>query len=617
MSKTLPIAVQVYSVREEAERDFAGTMKKLSEMGYDGVELAGLYGKSAEEIRDSIKAAGLIAISAHVSYDELAGDLEKTLQDYETIGCRYIVIPWLGEDRRFGAALYEKTIKGIPVISEGCKKHGMTLLYHNHDFEFAKTPDGTYALDQLYAEVPADVLGAEPDTCWIKVGGPDPSEWLKKYSGRCPLVHVKDFRRKADGVDLLALGEGVQDFPTLVKTAKECGAQWLVIEQDDHPYGTPMGDMKKSLNYLKELGKESDMTKIIKAGVVGCGGIANGKHFPAIKKNGKIELVAFCDLIKERAEKAKEEYGTPDARVYTDYTELVKEDVDVVYVLTPNNAHAPVSIAAMKAGKHVMCEKPMAKTYAEAKEMVKTAKETGKILTIGYQNRYRADSQYLKSACEADELGEIYYAKAHAIRRRAVPTWGVFIDEEKQGGGPLIDIGTHALDLTLWMMNNYEPASVTGSTYRKLADQTQTGNAWGDWDPKKFTVEDSAFGFIKMKNGATIVLEASWALNSLDVDEAKTSLCGTKAGADMKDGLRINRVHHGRQCVEKPDLGAGGVAFYDGTEEKPADIEAEVFYNAVTKGTPLTVEPEQALVVTQLLEAIYESAKTGKTIYFD
>ena len=617
MSKTLPIAVQVYSVREEAERDFAGTMKKLGEMGYDGVELAGLYGKSAEEIRDSIKAAGLTAISAHVSYDELAGDLEKTLQDYETIGCRYIVIPWLGEDRRFGAALYEETIKGIPVISEGCKKHGMTLLYHNHDFEFAKTPDGTYALDQLYAEVPADVLGAEPDTCWIKVGGPDPSEWLKKYSGRCPLVHVKDFRRKADGVDLLALGEGEQDFPTLVKTAKECGAQWLVIEQDDHPYGTPMGDMKKSLNYLKELGKESDMTKIIKAGVVGCGGIANGKHFPAIKKNGKIELVAFCDLIKERAEKAKEEYGTPDARVYTDYTELVKEDVDVVYVLTPNNAHAPVSIAAMKAGKHVMCEKPMAKTYAEAKEMVKTAKETGKILTIGYQNRYRADSQYLKSACEADELGEIYYAKAHAIRRRAVPTWGVFIDEEKQGGGPLIDIGTHALDLTLWMMNNYEPASVTGSTYRKLADQTQTGNAWGDWDPKKFTVEDSAFGFIKMKNGATIVLEASWALNSLDVDEAKTSLCGTIAGADMKDGLRINRVHHGRQCVEKPDLGAGGVAFYDGTEEKPADIEAEVFYNAVTKGTPLTVEPEQALVVTQLLEAIYESAKTGKTIYFD
>ena len=259
----------------------------------------------------------------------------------------------------------------------------------------------------------------------------------------------------------------------------------------------------------------------------------------------------------------------------------------------------------------------MAKTYAEAKKMYETAQRTGKKLTIGYQQRWRPDSLYLKEACDNGDLGDIYYGRAIALRRRAVPTWGVFLNEYEQGGGPLIDIGTHALDLTLWMMNNYEPASVTGSTYRKLADQTQTGNAWGDWDPKKFTVEDSAFGFIKMKNGATIVLEASWALNSLDVDEAKTSLCGTKAGADMKDGLRINRVHHGRQCVEKPDLGAGGVAFYDGTEEKPADIEAEVFYNAVTKGTPLTVEPEQALVVTQLLEAIYESAKTGKTIYFD
>ncbi|MBR2949979.1 MAG: Gfo/Idh/MocA family oxidoreductase [Lachnospiraceae bacterium] len=355
----------------------------------------------------------------------------------------------------------------------------------------------------------------------------------------------------------------------------------------------------------------------LKVGIVGCGGIANGKHLPAIKKNGNFEIIAFCDLIKERAEKAKEEYGTPESRIYTDYQELIKEDLDAVYVLTPNNAHAPITIAALKAGKHVMCEKPMAKTYAEAKAMVDTAKETGKVLTIGYQSRYRSDSQYLKRACENGDLGEIYYAKAHAIRRRAVPTWGVFLDEEKQGGGPLIDIGTHALDLTLWMMDNYEPESVMGSVYRKLADQKETGNAWGDWDPTVFTVEDSAFGFIKMKNGATINLEASWALNTLDVDEAKTSLCGTKAGADMKDGLRINSVKYGRQCVEKPNLQAGGVAFYDGTAEEPTDIEQRVFFDAITKGTPLTVKPEQALVVTQILEAIYDSAKAGKPVYFE
>ena len=274
----------------------------------------------------------------------------------------------------------------------------------------------------------------------------------------------------------------------------------------------------------------------MRAGIIGCGGIANSKHLPAIKKMGKIDMVAFCDIIPERAEKAREEYGTEDAQVFTDYKELLKLDLDAVYVTTPNREHSFISIDAMKAGKNVLCEKPMAKTSAEAKAMLDTAKETGKILTIGYQNRYRADSTYLKRACDNDELGDIYYAKAHAIRRRAVPTWGVFLNEEEQGGGPLIDIGTHALDLTLWMMNNYEPDMVMGSVYKKLGDQTETANAWGDWNPEEYTVEDSAFGFIKMKNGATIVLESAWALNTLDVDEAKTSLCGTKAGADMKDG---------------------------------------------------------------------------------
>lgn len=357
--------------------------------------------------------------------------------------------------------------------------------------------------------------------------------------------------------------------------------------------------------------------KKLKVGIIGCGGIANGKHLPAIQKNGNFQVAAFCDIIRERAEKAKEEYGTEDAHIYTDYKELLKEELDAVYVLTPNSSHSPITVAALKAGKHVMCEKPMAKTYEEAKKMVDAAKESGKILTIGYQNRYRSDSIYLKRSCDNGDLGEIYYAKAHAIRRRAVPTWGVFLDEEAQGGGPLIDIGTHALDLTLWMMDNYEPESVTGSVYRMLADQKEQGNAFGEWNPEKFTVEDSAFAFIKMKNGATIHLESSWALNTLDVDEAKTSLCGTKAGADMKEGLRINRVQYNKQCVEKPDLGSGGVDFFDGKEETAADAEQKVFYQAVANGEPLTVKPEQAIVVTQILEAVYESAKTGKTIYFD
>ena len=355
----------------------------------------------------------------------------------------------------------------------------------------------------------------------------------------------------------------------------------------------------------------------VRIGIIGCGGIANGKHLPALKKVKEAELVAFCDIIEERAVKAAKEYGVEGAAVYTDYKELLKDEtIDAVHVLTPNRSHSFISIDAMRADKHVMCEKPMAKTYAEAKEMVKVAKETGKILTIGYQNRYRPDSQYLKRACENGELGEIYFAKAHAIRRRAVPTWGVFLNEYEQGGGPLIDIGTHALDLTLWTMNNYKPKFCVGTTYHKLNNDTNTGNAWGDWDPAKFTVEDSAFGFIVMENGATIVLESAWALNTLDVREAVTTVCGTKAGGDMEGGVRINSIINGRQCVTTANLNAGGVAFYEGTSNDPAAIEAYQWINAIIEDKNPCVLPEQAFCVTKILEGIYESAKTGTIFNF-
>ncbi len=357
--------------------------------------------------------------------------------------------------------------------------------------------------------------------------------------------------------------------------------------------------------------------KKLKIGIVGCGGIANGKHMPALSRIPEVEMVAFCDIIEERAQKAAKQYGTEDAKVYTDYKELLADDsIEVVHVLTPNREHCAITVDALEAGKHVMCEKPMAKTAADARKMLDAAKRTGKKLTIGYQNRYRDDSMFLKKACERGDLGEIYFAKAHALRRRGVPTWGVFTDEEKQGGGPLIDIGTHALDLTLWMMDNYEVKSVKGSTFRKLAEQKDTGNPWGDWDPNEFTVEDSAFGFIEMKNGATIILESSWALNTLDVGEAQTSLCGTKAGADMKDGLRINRIDYGKQSILKPDMNSGGVAFFEGRRAGAEDVEARMWIDNILNDTEPMVKPEQALVVTEILEAIYTSAKTGKQVDF-
>ena len=358
----------------------------------------------------------------------------------------------------------------------------------------------------------------------------------------------------------------------------------------------------------------------VRIGIIGCGGIANGKHMPALKTLKNVEMVAFCDIVEERAAKAAKQYGTADAKTYVGeaaYKKLLEDKtIDVVHVLTHNTLHCVQTCDALEAGKHVMCEKPMAVSAVEAQKMVDTAKKTGKLLTVGYQNRQRSDSLYMKAEAEAGTFGDIYYAKATAIRRRAVPTWGVFLDEEKQGGGPLIDIGTHALDLTLWTMNNYKPKYCVGTVYHKLNNQKNTGNAWGDWDPSKFTVEDSAFGFVVMEDGATIYLESSWALNSLDVREAVTTVCGTKAGGDMVDGVRINGIQHGRQYVMRPNFGAGGVAFYEGASEDPAEREAQLWINAVINNKAPFVKPEEAFVVSQILEGIYESAKTDKPFYF-
>lgn len=357
----------------------------------------------------------------------------------------------------------------------------------------------------------------------------------------------------------------------------------------------------------------------VRIGIIGCGAIANGKHMPSLKQLPDVEMVAFCDIIEEKAIAAAKQYGTADAKTYVDYKELLADEtINVVHVCTPNRSHSFITVAALEAGKHVMCEKPMAINSAEAKLMLDTAKKTGKKLTIGYQSRQRADSQFLKKECENGTFGDIYYAKATAIRRRAVPTWGVFLNEYEQGGGPLIDIGTHSLDLTLWLMNNYKPKYCVGTTFHKLNRDTNQGNSWGPWDPDKFTVEDSAFGFVVMENGATIVLESSWALNTLDVREAVSSFCGTLAGADMNDGVRINGIKNDCQYVMKPTFSAAsGAAYFDGVQSSdPSVLEAAQWIRAVVDDTDPCVLPEQAYTVTRILEGIYESAKTGDIYRF-
>ncbi|WP_419872669.1 Gfo/Idh/MocA family protein [Candidatus Pristimantibacillus sp. PTI5] len=362
----------------------------------------------------------------------------------------------------------------------------------------------------------------------------------------------------------------------------------------------------------------------LKIGIIGCGGIANQKHMPSLAKLTHLgEMVAFCDVIEESAQKAAKNFGSDNAKVYTDYKELLKdESIDVVHVLTPNLQHSYITVDALEAGKHVMCEKPMAINSIEAKKMVDAANRTGKKLTIGYQNRFRNDSQVLHKACREGQLGDIYLSKAHAVRRRGVPTWGVFLDKEQQGGGPLIDLGTHALDLALWFMDNYKPKSVSGSVFYKMSDRFE-GNMMGPWDPEKYHVEDSAFGFIKMENGATIFLESAWALNTTDAREAMTTLCGTEGGAEMrassvfgKSDVIFNSTKHGQLVETKPSI-SGGIAYFGPGAEEDGLKEARQWLESILNDTEPLVKPEQALVVTQILEAIYTSAEKGKVVEFE
>ena len=265
----LPIAVQVYSVREDAKADLRGTLTKIKEMGYDGVEFAGLYDYTPAEIRDLCAELGLTPISAHVPLAELKADAKGTIEKYVTIGCRFIAVPYLPEELRPGTDGWAPTVEDIKVIADEARAQGIQLLYHNHDFEFVRL-NGEYALDLLYKEIPA--LQTELDTCWVNVGGENPAAYVRKYTGRAPVVHLKDFfgeksedmyeligiekkaPKRPSGFEFRPLGAGLQDIPAILDAAKDAGAEWVVVEQDNASMGkTPLESIEMSINYLRGL----------------------------------------------------------------------------------------------------------------------------------------------------------------------------------------------------------------------------------------------------------------------------------------------------------------------------------------------------------------------------
>lgn len=264
----LPVALQVYSVRDYASEDFKGTMEKVKAMGYDGVELAGLYGHTAVELKAVLDEVGLEFMSAHVPVAELEND--EVLDDYAAAGLKYIAIPWMSvEPTEESVAQGLATINGI---AKRCKARGMQLLYHNHDFEFKKVND-QYILETFYNTIPDELLQSELDTCWVNVGGEKPDDYVRKYTGKAPVVHLKDFAgKKSENMYALIgssakkedsegefefrpLGYGLQDVPSIVEAAEDAGAKWVVVEQDRPSLGkTSLECVEMSINYLKEKG---------------------------------------------------------------------------------------------------------------------------------------------------------------------------------------------------------------------------------------------------------------------------------------------------------------------------------------------------------------------------
>lgn len=332
----------------------------------------------------------------------------------------------------------------------------------------------------------------------------------------------------------------------------------------------------------------------VRVAIVGSG--IGGLHASSLSKCPDAEIAAICDVDSARSAKLAEQYSVP--ATYTDYNEMLSSDgIDAVIVATPNKFHEPIVAAAFAAGKHVMCEKPLAMNSIEGARMVEAGKKSGKLFMMGFNNRFRGDSQLLKKYVENGDLGEIYYAKTGWVRRKCL-SWmsGWFAQKELAGGGPLIDLGVHVLDLTLWLMGNPKPVTVMGSTYSKLGPEIFKARGM------EYGVEDLAAGFIKLDNGATIMLEASWE-SHVAKEEIYTKLVGTKGGADL-DPLRIYKDMHGKAVDIQPQF----------DQLQGHEMEIKHFISCVKGECECISTGEHGLHIMQILDAIYESAKTGKSV---
>ncbi len=338
------------------------------------------------------------------------------------------------------------------------------------------------------------------------------------------------------------------------------------------------------------------MQNKLRLGVIGAGGIFRGIHAQGWINHPEVEMVAICDVNRAGAEATAREYNIP--HVYTDYHELLaRDDIDMVDICTPNVFHSDISIAALKAGKHVFCEKPDAVNPVEAQKMADAAKESGKVLMTMRNNRFRPVSQFLKQYIEEGKMGDIYTGRCGWIRRRGIPgAGGWFTTKALSGGGPLIDLGVHFIDLSMWLMGNPKPISVVGATYNKFASKVTQGT---------FDVEDLATGFIRFDNGATLQIEFSWASN-IEAEANFIELRGSEAGFNLKNGdLKLFTELAGKQCDIAPQLSQNTGGHSENIRH---------FVDCVLNRAEPIIRPEHGVHMIQILSAIYESAETGSEV---
>ncbi|WP_457791911.1 Gfo/Idh/MocA family protein [Anaeromassilibacillus sp. SJQ-5] len=351
------------------------------------------------------------------------------------------------------------------------------------------------------------------------------------------------------------------------------------------------------------------MEKKIKVGVIGVGSIAE-MHIAGYKADPRVELAAFCDINEERLKEKGERHGV--TRLYTDVKDMVaKEELDAVSVCTWNAAHAPCTIAALEAGLHVLCEKPMAMNVAEAEAMRDTAKRSGKLLMIGFVRRFGNDCAVVQDFINEGYFGDLYYAKATYLRRNGCPG-GWFGDKSRSGGGPLIDLGVHVIDLVRYLMGNPKPVSVYGATFQKLGDRPgiKKGDAYQSSTTEEkpvFDVEDMASVMIRFDNGAVLSIEASFSLN-IEKDEGKIELFGTKAGAKLDPELTLYSQQAG--YMTNTTIATGTALSFDGLFEN----EIRHFVSCVEGGTACRAPAEDGVALMTILQAAYESAASGHEV---